>query len=173
MNLAAVTRRAGPCGLVAAVLLGSSLSGCGSSTPALNTVTVERAIAASIMTQHHLYAAVRCPSKAPRRAGYVFTCMAELDVGTYPVTVTETNGSGHVVYQDQDPLATLDIARVEQSIRQSIRSQRRLSSTVTCPAEVLQKAGIVFTCTATVSGRGYPFAVTEVDGDGHVRYVGR
>jgi hypothetical protein len=38
---------------------------------------------------------------------------------------------------------------------------------------VIQKAGIVFTCTATVAGRSYPFAVTEVDDHGHVRYVGR
>jgi hypothetical protein len=159
--------------MAAAVLVAPLLSGCGSSAPTLNTVTEERAIAASILTQHHLYAAVRCPSKPPRKAGFTFTCTAKFDVGTYPVTVTETNGRGHVVYQDQEPLTTLDIAKVEQSITQSIRSQRRLSSAVSCPAEVLQKAGIVFTCTATVAGRGYPFAVTEVDGDGHVRYIGR
>jgi hypothetical protein len=173
MSLAAVPRRARPFGLAVAVLVGPLLSGCGSSTPTLNTVTEERAIAASILTQHHLHARVQCPSNPPRKAGFTFTCTAKFDVGTYPVTVTETNGRGHVRYQDQDPLATLDIAKVEQSIVQSIRVQRRLSATVTCPEEVLQKAGVVFTCTATVSGRGYPFAVTEADGDGHVRYVGR
>jgi hypothetical protein len=173
MSLAAVSRRARPFGLTAVVLVGPLLSGCGSSTPTLSTVTEERAIAASIQTQHHLHATVHCPSKPPRQAGFTFTCTAMFDIGTYPVTVTETNGRGHVRYQDQDPLVTLDIAKVEQSITQSIRSQRRLSATVTCPAEVLQKAGIVFTCTATVSGRGYPFAVTEVDDHGHVRYVGR
>jgi hypothetical protein len=173
MSFAVVPLRARPVGLVAAVLVGPLLSGCGSSTPTLNTVTEERAIAASIQTQHHLYATVHCPSKPPRKAGFTFVCMADLDVGMYPVTVTETNDSGHVRYQDQNPLVTLDVAKVKQSITQSIRSQRRLSAIVTCPAEVLQKAGIVFTCTATVSGRGYPFAVTEVDGYGHVRYVGR
>jgi uncharacterized protein DUF4333 len=173
MSLAAVPRRARPFGLAAAVLVGPLLPGCGSSTPTLNTVAEERAIAASILTQHHLHAAVQCPSDPSRKAGFTFTCTAKFDVGTYPVTVTETNGRGHVRYQDQDPLVALDIAKVEQSIAQSIRTQRRLGSTVICPAEVLQKAGIVFTCTATVSGRRYPFAVTEVDGDGHVRYIGR
>jgi hypothetical protein len=173
MSLAAVQRRARPFGLTAAVLVALLLSACGSSTPTLNTITEERAIAASILTQHHLHAAVRCPSNPPRKAGFTFTCTAKFDVGTYPVTVSETNGRGHVRYQDQNPLVALDIAKVEQSIRESISSQRRLNSTVACPTEVLQKAGIVFTCIATVSGRGYPFAVTEVDDSGHVRYVGQ
>lgn len=149
------------------------LSGCGTSKPALKTVTVERAIAASILTQHRLYATVRCPPKVPKKAGTAFTCTASLNVGTYPVTVTETNDSGHVSYQDQAPLVALDIAKVQQAIGQSIGSQRHLGATVTCPAEVIQKAGIVFTCTATVNGKPYPFEVTETDNDGHVRYVGR
>ncbi len=134
---------------------------------------MERAVAASILTQHHLSATVSCPSKVPRRAGVVFTCTANLNVGTYPVSVTETNSSGHVEYQNQASLVTLNIAGVEQAIKQSISSQRHLNSTVTCPAEVIQKAGIVFTCTAVVNGRSSPFEVTEVDDKGHVRYVGR
>jgi hypothetical protein len=133
---------------------------------------VERAISSSILAQHHLHATVSCPSDVPRRAGYVFTCTASLDVGTYPVLVTETNSSGHVRYENRAPLAGLDTAGVERAISESIRGQRGLDSTVTCPAEVLQKAGIAFTCTAMVGGRLYPFAVTEVDGAGHVRYVG-
>ena len=150
-----------------------SLSGCGKSQPTLNTVTVEHAVAASIAAQHHLSATVKCPSNVPRKAGWAFTCTASLNVGTYPVSVTETNNKGYVKYQNQEPLATLDIAKVEQSIEQSIRSQRRLNSTVRCPPEVIQKEGTVFTCTATINGRAYPFEVTEVDDDGHVRYVGR
>ncbi len=89
------------------------------------------------------------------------------------MSVTETNSKGHVEYQNQEPLATLDIAKVEQAIKQSISGQRRLNSTVTCPAEVIQKKGIIFTCTAVVNGQSYPFEVTEVDDEGHVRYIGR
>ncbi len=160
-------------GLATAVLVVPSLTGCGKSAPTLNTVTVEHAVAASIAAQHHLSATVKCPSNVPRKAGLAFTCTASLNVGTYPVSVTETNSKGHVEYQNQTPLATLNIAKVEQAIEQSIKSQRRLNSTVTCPVEVIQKEGIVFTCTAVVNGGSYPFEVTEVDGDGHVRYVGR
>jgi hypothetical protein len=154
-------------------LVASPLCGCAKSTPTLNTVTVEHAVAASILTQRHLSTTVRCPAHVPRRAGLVFTCTASLDVGTYPVSVTETNGSGHVRYQNQTPLVTLSITGVEQAIKQSIGSQRHLAATVTCPAEVIQKAGVVFTCTAVISGRSYPFEVTESDDKGHVRYIGR
>jgi hypothetical protein len=159
--------------MAAIVLAAPPLSGCGNSAPTLNTVTVERAIAASILAQHHLYATVRCPPKVSKETGTVFTCTAALNVGTYPVTVTETNDSGHVSYQDRTPLVALDIAKVEQAIKQSIGSQRHLSATVTCPAEVLQEAGVVFTCTATVNRKPSPFEVTETDNDGHVRYIGR
>ena len=127
MSFAVVPLRACPVGLVVAVLVGPLLSGCGSSTPTLNTVTEERAIAASILTQHHLYATVHCPSNTPRKAGFTFMCTAKFDVGMYPVTVTETNDSGHVRYQDQNPLVALDVAKVERAIAQSIRSQRRLA----------------------------------------------
>jgi Domain of unknown function (DUF4333) len=140
--------------------------------PALNTAAVARAIEASILTQHHLRAIVRCPKQLPRKAGLAFTCTANLDVGTYPVRVTETTAAGRVHYQNAAPLLALDIARVETAIRKSIRGQRHLSSDVTCPAEVIQKTGTKFTCIASVNGERYPFAVTEVDGNGHVRYVG-
>lgn len=160
-------------GLVVTMLAAPSISACGSSTPTLSVVPVERAIAASILTQHRLHATVRCPANTPLKTGFVFACTAKLDVGAYPVLVTETNARGHVRYQNQAPLAVLDIARVKQAIEQSISAQRGLRSTVVCPAEVIQKAGIAFTCVAMVAGRGYPFAVTEVDDHGHVRYVGR
>lgn len=172
MGIPAAQRRARPPGLVAALLAVSLLAGCGSSGPTLNTATVERSIAESILTQHRLHAKVSCPPTVPRRAGYVFTCTATFTVGSYPITATETNGAGHVRYENPAPLAALDIVGVERAIRESIRSGRRLESTVTCPTEVIQSAGIAFTCTAAINGRRYPFSVTEVDGKGHVRYVG-
>jgi hypothetical protein len=151
------------------------LCGCGraSSTPTLSTATVERAIAASILTQRHVRAAVACPSRVPLETGVVFTCTAELGVGTYPVSVTELNQSGHIRYQNPAPLVILNIAKVQRAIAQSILSQRHLPATVSCPAEVLQRPGIVFVCTATIRGVRYPFEVTEADGRGDVRYRGR
>jgi hypothetical protein len=95
-------------------------------------------------------------------------------VGTYPVTVTETDGNGRVSYRDDKPLVVLNIAKVQHAIEASVFSQRKLRATASCPSEVLQRAGIVFRCTAVVRGRTrrYPFEVREVDGAGHVRYVG-
>ncbi len=158
--------------LSAVIIVSACLAGCGSSTATLNTVAIRRAIAGSILSQRQLRAAVNCPLDVPRKAGFAFTCTAKLDVGTYPVLVTETNASGHVRYQNQAPLVALNIVGVERAIRHSIRSQRRLDSSVSCPAEVIQRDGTNFTCSATVNGERYPFAVREVDGTGHVRYVG-
>ncbi len=161
-----------PIGLATALCMAVCLSACASSTPALNTSKVQQAIAGSVLSEHHLRATVACPPKVPARAGHTFTCAASLSVGSYPIRVTEINASGHVRYENPTPLAALDTTRVEAAIRQSILGQRHLRSTVACPGEVLQQAGVAFTCSATVAGRSYRFAVTEVDGDGHVRYLG-
>jgi hypothetical protein len=150
------------------------LAACGSSAATLDSAKVERAIATSILEQRDITAIVTCPSKVPQTAGHVFTCTARLDVGVYPVTVTETDGDGHVRFQDRRPLATLNVVKVQRAIEASIFSQRGLHATASCPREVLQQAGVVFRCTAVVAGRArrYPFEVTEVDNAGQVRYLG-
>jgi len=165
-------RRRSAIAALSGLLTISCVSACGSSAPAqLNSVRVERAVANSILSERGLRATVACPANVPQQAGHTFTCQARLDVGTYPVVVTETNGSGHVRYENPTPLVTLKIVKVERAIRESISHQRHLSSTVVCPTEVLQQAGLTFTCEATVNGKQYPFTVTEIDSDGHVRYV--
>jgi Domain of unknown function (DUF4333) len=161
--------------ITAALLALAALAGCGSSagTATLDTVKLERAIAGSILTGHHVYTLVRCPAHVPQRRGDQFACTANLSVGSYPVYVTETDADGHVSYGDDTPLSTLDTQRVEQSIAASIYTQRGLRARVACPPEVLQQRGLAFTCTAAVGNRRYPFAVTESGSDGRVRYVGR
>ena len=160
--------------VAAALLAAVCVSACGASVQNLNSVTVERAIAKSILRQHGVYATVACPSHVPQKTGHVFACDARLDVGTYPVAVTEIDGSGKVRYQDEQPLVVLNIAKVQRAIEASVLSQRHLHATVSCPADVLQRAGLAFRCTATIDGgaRRYPFMVSEVDNAGHVRYVG-
>lgn len=65
----------------------------------------------------------------------------------------------------------LNTIRVERSIESSILAQRHLSSTVSCPVNIVQKAGVVFNCVATVGRRQFQVVVTETDGNGHVVYV--
>jgi hypothetical protein len=164
-------QRASLFGVVAALPVALSLPGCGSSTPMLSIVTVEDAIASSIMTLHHFEATVTCPPAVPRKAGLTFTCSARLAVGTYPITVTETNNNGHVRYENQTPLVVLSVSAVERAIVRSIQRQRHLPATVACPSPVLQRKGISFMCTAMAKGRYYHFAVTEVNDNGRIRYV--
>lgn len=164
-------------GLAGAILVAACVSACGSSGSSarpLDSVKVERAIANSILREHGLETMVACPPKVVQQAGHTFTCTARLDVGTYPVTATEVGDSGQVRFQDSAPLVGLDIAEIQRSIEASVFSQRGKHATVSCPAEVLQRAGLKFACTAVVEGtsRSYPFVVSEVGNAGHVRYVG-
>jgi hypothetical protein len=138
----------------------------------LHTTSIEQAISSSILAQHHLHARVSCPSQVQRRAGVRFVCDARLDVGTYPVPVTEVNDRGRVRYENRSRLAVLDVTRVQQAIARSIAGQRHLRATVSCPREVLERAGLSFSCAIVVARRHYSFSVRELDGYGHVRYVG-
>jgi Domain of unknown function (DUF4333) len=159
--------------LLALAPLGVAVVGCGSGVSPLNTTKVEHSIAASILAQHHIEVPVSCPTEIPAESGRRFECRAKLEVGTYPVKATVITTSGHVRvrYANQAPLVTLDVAAVEQAIARSVLSQRHAHSIVTCPTQVLQKSGTFFACSATISGRGHVFDVTEVDDSGHVRYV--
>ena len=65
----------------------------------------------------------------------------------------------------------LNTDKDERSIEASILSQRRLPSTVRCPVNIVQKAGVVFRCVASVRGRDFQVVVTQTDGNGHVVYV--
>lgn len=149
-----------------------TVCGCGSSER-LDTARVERAIAESILTEHHLYTLVKCPAGEPQQAGVRFRCMALLTVGSYPVYATETDGDGHVSYRNDAPLRTLDTTRVQSAIVASLRGQRHRRVQVSCPSGVLQQRGLSFTCTAHVDGANSAFGVVEMDGEGHVRYVER
>lgn len=155
----------------------ASAAGCGggggTKNATVETSTVQRSIAASILTQRHVPTDVSCPTKVPSVAGIGFTCVARLDAGTYPVAVVVKDANGHVRYGNQAPLVVLDIARVQRAIERSILEQRKLVASVTCPAYVLQQAGLKFVCKARVGGKTYPFAVEQTDASGHVRYIGR
>src|ERR1700730_11108461 len=154
-------------------LLAFCVAGCGSSTPSLQTAPIAHAIARSILAQRNITTTVHCPPPVPRRAGVEFRCTAQLDVGSYPVSVREINASGHVRYGNAAPLVVLEIQKVQNAIAASVLAQRHLTAVVACPAEVIQQAGVSFTCTAKVNGARYPFAVTETNARGHVRYEGK
>ena len=148
------------------------LASCGSGTATLDTKPIAGAIAHSILTQRGITTTVQCPPKVPRKSGHEFTCTARLAVGSYPINVTETNSLGHVRYGSPAPLVILNVAKVQDAIASSIVEQRHLHATVACPAQVLQREGVGFTCQATVAGKQYPFAVTQVNNSGRVRYTG-
>jgi hypothetical protein len=167
-------RRLRACALVLAALVPvTALGACGSSSQSVSTEDVQRTIAAAMLRERGIHATVSCPPRVSGSVGTAFTCVAHLQVGTYPLAARVTSSSGQVHYGSSAPLVILDIARVQGAIARSIAAQRRLRATVRCPAEVLQQQGVRFTCEARAAGRSYPFEVVQTDAHGHVRYVGR
>jgi hypothetical protein len=144
----------------------------GSSTKTLNPTPVERAIAQSILKQRGITTVVRCPTNAPMKTGYKFSCTAELDVGRYALHVVELNGNGGVSYSNSTPLQTLNPHTVALAIQQAIRRKKHLHATVSCPKSILQAKGLTFRCTATTKLGTGPFEVTETNSLGHVSFKG-
>jgi hypothetical protein len=105
-----------------------------------------------------------------RRAALIAGALAAAAlIGACGSSSSSSSGTGH----------KLDTARIELSIQQSIASEKHMTSKVTCPAVVEQRAGNSFTCvaTGTVVGRGgrvghfsTPFTVEQVNGNGYVNY---
>jgi hypothetical protein len=145
---------------------------CGSSTKTLDPTPIERAIAQSILKQRAITTVVRCPTNAPVKTGYRFTCSAALDVGSYTLHVVELNAKGGVSYSNSTPLQTLNYRTVEFAIQEAVRRKKHLRATVSCPKSILQAKGLTFRCTATTKLGTGPFVVTETNSVGHVSFKG-
>lgn len=159
----------------AAALTALLLAACGSSSQALKGEDVEKVIAAGIYHHSGIPTRVSCPTRVPSEAGYRFSCTVALQAGSYPVAVVVKNANGTVRYESHEPFVALDTKKVQAAIVASIARERKVGATVRCPAYVLQHQGVTFTCSAQIIGRpgSYPFTVTETNGEGHVKYVGR
>ena len=165
-------------GLISALAC-MAVAACGSSSPTkkLDNITIERSIARSILSEHHLSTLVSCPANVAEQQGSKFNCYARLGVGRYRVPVTQVNNRGNVKWHTTQPITLLNIVRVERAIASSIKKQRKVRATVRCPKQVLQAASLKFTCIATTRGGRkvhagrYPFRVTETDSTGHVTYI--
>jgi Domain of unknown function (DUF4333) len=67
---------------------------------------------------------------------------------------------------------TVDPTHVEQAIARSVKAQRHLSASVTCPSGMPLRKGAGFYCVAQDGTTITTFAVTETDNQGAVRYLG-
>jgi hypothetical protein len=69
----------------------------------------------------------------------------------------------------------LDTKKVAVAIEASILQEKRLHSTVDCPAAVAQKKGLTFTCVAVTVSHHHPlhtiFTVQQVNNLGDVAYA--
>ena len=174
-SMAARSVAYGPARAAAAVALAAlMLTACGSNGLAtLNTTRLARAIEQSIVERQGIRTAVSCPPGPPETAGYRFVCTAKLAVGSYAVDAVEIDSRGRVRYAGATPLRVLDSRVIERAIEHDLRGRRGPAMTVVCPAPVLEEAGLAFTCTARSRRGQNPVVVTETNGNGSVKVVGR
>jgi hypothetical protein len=67
--------------------------------------------------------------------------------------------------------ATLNTRQTKESIEETLLKKRHLRATVTCPAEVVKQAGVIFDCVATTpTGAKTTFHVTVKNNRGFVEY---
>ena len=65
----------------------------------------------------------------------------------------------------------LNTRQTKESIEETLLTKRHLHATVTCPAEVEKKAGVIFDCIATTpAGAKTTFHVTVKNNRGFVEY---
>jgi hypothetical protein len=68
--------------------------------------------------------------------------------------------------------ATIDSSRVANAIAASVRHERHVDASVTCPSGLPVRRRATFYCVGQVGSRVTPFHVTETGGHGQVRWVG-
>jgi hypothetical protein len=67
---------------------------------------------------------------------------------------------------------TVNSSRVARAIQVSVRQERHVNASVTCPSGVPLRAREKFYCVAEAGSKITPFDVTETGAGGHVTYVG-
>ena len=87
--------------------------------------------------------------------------------------VLVTAGLAVTACGSSEPPTILNTEKVERAIEHSSLAQRGANAQVSCPSGVHQKKGLAFYCWAVVKRERTRFAVTQLDGSGHVHYEGQ
>jgi hypothetical protein len=135
----------------------------------LDIPKLQRAIATLAQKQIGVKPRVTCPNRTKEKKGAQFTCTVHLDVGTVPVLVTQTDGKGNVHLQFTQPAHLLPTARLQSQLAGVVGN----GATVRCPATVIERRGLNFTCTALAGGRRHTIEVTQTDSVGGIDYHAR
>jgi hypothetical protein len=96
----------------------------------------------------------------------VGACCAAVSVAG--LLVSACGGSSH----SSSAVANVNSSRVATAIQVSVRRERHVNASVTCPTGVPLREHVTFYCVAAVGSKVTPFDVTETGGAGHVTYVG-
>ncbi|MGZ4268006.1 MAG: DUF4333 domain-containing protein [Solirubrobacteraceae bacterium] len=159
------SRRCQPVGaaLLALVLTGAALAGCGGSGGSSSTATtaapagrtvdtqaVEKGIEQSLSTSSVKVTKASCPSDVPVKTGDTFTCTVTFSNGATGKAKVTQQGAGRYTYTLEDGSVQIPGSAVESQIEKSLALQGIPNATVNCPDNIIVKVGTTVTC--NVSG---------------------
>jgi hypothetical protein len=175
---AAIAACGGSAGAGAGTSNGSSVRPAIAAGSTINPQEVAAAITSSATSERHATPTVVCPAGVPLATGEQFYCVAEVGSQVTPFKVTETSDTGAVRYVgvSAKSVPVINAVKVARSIRESIRSERKITATVACPSGIPRQQGLQFVCTATTTAAQTKrpgvtdFVVTEQNSRGFVSY---
>lgn len=157
-----------------AVLLASLALAVGC-TQMLSMEGTSKAITEGLASQLAMpIASVKCPDSREIKAGDVFECIATPVMGgRLTVQVTQKDDAGNVAWEVSKTEGLMDLAKVEESVKQGLAQQVSLQAEVACGDRWrATKAGDAFECQAKGrEGQAVTVVVTVTDNDGNVSWA--
>lgn len=155
-------------------LLTVALAAAGCSTT-IQMDTVKKSIADGVTEQVGLHPdSVTCPAE-PRqaKANDEFECtVVPKEGGRLTVKVTQKDDQGNITWSVMKTEGLLDLAKVEESVKQGLKEQAQVDATVSCGGRWKgAKKGDAFDCEAkTATGETVTVLVNVTDDEGNIQW---
>jgi hypothetical protein len=147
-------------------------AGCGKT---IQMDTVKKSITDGVAEQVGLHAeSVACPAE-PRdaKANDEFECtVTPKEGGKLTIKVTQKDDQGNITWSVAKTEGLLDLAKVEESVKQGLKEQASADATVTCGGRWKgAKKGDAFECEAkTTAGETVAILVNVTDDNGNIQW---
>jgi hypothetical protein len=158
--------------LVLALASAVAMSAC---SKQLKMDTVKTSIASGLASKLGLeFDAVNCPDTRDIKTGDTFACTAVVKGGgELPVTVTQKDDQGNIVWKLTSSENLIDLSAVESNIVKGLKEQASVDAAVTCGGAKyrVSLSGKSFDCQAKISdGRDAKVTVAIKDDKGNISW---
>lgn len=156
---------------VAVAAMSLAITGCGST---IQMDGVKKSISEGLAAQVGLHAeTVTCPESREAKANDVFQCtVTPKEGGTLTIEVTQKDDRGNIDWKVVRTEGLLDLAKVEESVKEGLKQQANVDATVSCGSRWRAAAkGDTFDCEATTAaGEAVGIRVSVTDDEGNIQW---